>query len=331
MSTENELRDFECFFTIQEMKDRSRDLYDKWVNLVKEYRDVLDNGSYVSDKGYTPHDFSHHCKNIYHNLSILLSGYKNYFNEEELFILNIAVILHDIYMAFDPSKRETHSFEAKEYIIKQVYTVPQSVMARNISKQQAMAIGLVVLGHSNLKSKESEENTINIVLRDGKNVQGGGGKVLKIPALAALLRLADELDITSKRIEGTRRPEHKINEDSIEYWENCNLFSEVNLDSTSNKIINLVVDDNFIAVHNEKGNDTINIRKIALKIQRELDMINEFVLNRRDLFSNWTFDKINISSADEEMQQMITQIDKVDPIETDGLKEEIKKKQKSII
>ncbi len=143
----------------------NRNYFEKWENIKKAYREILNSDLNTEDAQYTPHDYDRHCVNIYRMLDIIIPDIdinnlenNEKFNVEHLFILDVAVLLHDIYMFINPEKRKTHSVEAKHYICEQMYKFieSQSILKTNLSDDEANFVSEVVYGHSDVKSEDGK-------------------------------------------------------------------------------------------------------------------------------------------------------------------------------
>jgi orotate phosphoribosyltransferase len=276
--------------------------FDNWKTIRDKYRANLNSGAYQQDKKFTPHDYDKHCVNIYNILdSILLRGLvpDDDINEEHLFILNVAVILHDIYMAFNPEVRDSHSLHAKDFVIKQQqeYQLP-------IDPDQAKCIGEVILGHSDLK--DQGVNTIDLLPEKDNSLNGVMGKKINVRLLSALLRLADELDENSRRIYNVDPRLYGIvqGDDSWKHWRKCELLRFPTLNGDDDRIINLNVNSELIRVSGIYPTDYKILTNVKNKISGELKQLNDKVLCKRNGLKGWRVDKIEFC-ADPDIMELL--------------------------
>lgn len=305
------------------LKDKSEELYNKWKMIADCYRKTLDRGPYFTDTAYTPHDFENHCMDIYKILDDLILKEKlgGTINYEEIFVLLVAVILHDIIMAYEPAERETHSEKAFEYVLEQVYTKNSSILKNCLTRNQAMAVAYVILGHSDLK-KDEKINTLSFLPFKGEQPKGSLGEI-NVRTLAAILRLADELDVTNERVQGIDINLYKINGTSEQFWNQCNLFRAIRPYSDNTTIIKLEVDDYAYKLNGDSINDIKRIRNVKNKIQEELNNVTK-ILYEPGYYDGWTLSRIEIS-ASPEILELLQQDENIDPFEDENQGEEKKK------
>ena len=134
-----------------------------------------------------------HSNNILNNLDRLVPNEikinKNIFDKAEIFLLLYAVYLHDI----GRSENE-HHHEKETY--HQILDKPTKYGLKN--EFEAYAIAEVCYGHA----KESEKSIKSI--RTNYGIAGLSNKPLNLQFLAALLRLADEVDNAYTRVQGVK-------------------------------------------------------------------------------------------------------------------------------
>jgi hypothetical protein len=298
----------------------------KWDALRLVYERVLDQGPIIQYTAYTPHDYSRHCTGIYRNIGIFfIDIIKKVVTQEELFILNVSVLLHDIKMAYDssPEMRNAHGQSAKEFILDEVYKQKSSTLSDLLTKPQTLAIVDVILGHSDIKS-ETRINTIDLLPLDAEFLIGELGKPINVRLLAAILRFADELDITSARIEGIKIDRYPINEDSEKFWRQCELFVSVRKNPTDNRQIVLQVDSTAVHTKGDKENDIPLIIEVRNKISEELNMLNNKVFSKQDY--GWLLQEV-VVKADAEIEELIKNQDTANPLGNLGVVEAVKKKE----
>ncbi|MDH3324761.1 MAG: hypothetical protein OEL89_03925, partial [Candidatus Peregrinibacteria bacterium] len=134
------------------------DYYQRWEQIKNIYKPQIDTDLFGSDIQYTPHDYTNHCTDIYRILDIIIpnEAYGGTISTEQLFYLNVAVIMHDVAMVFAPDSRFNHSEEAKKYILDQVILRNDSFLSNVLNGEEASFISEVVLGHSDVKDDKGE-------------------------------------------------------------------------------------------------------------------------------------------------------------------------------
>ncbi|XMB66275.1 hypothetical protein RI065_08210 [Mycoplasmatota bacterium zrk1] len=212
----------------------------KWEQLVDEYGPVLDGKALYSDITFTPHDYSHHCVNIYNHLFLILhdSFYDWDKSGKNLFVLMVAVLFHDYSLTFsqDEQTRKVHSRLSRDYFTSEARK-DGSFLSAYIDNDLIDQIGDVIYAHSNLRLDGQVVNTLKEVV--DKYTNEPRVKIINVPALAGLLRFADELDITYKRIEGIKEYEKKIQKSSISHFDKLKLFDTVYMSTETPREIKL--------------------------------------------------------------------------------------------
>lgn len=140
-------------------------------------------------------DFTH-SENIEDYLNRLIpdeiKNDENIFNEAEVFLLLYSVYLHDIGRSDEGNHHEKDTYER---IIKK----PEKYGLKN--EYEAYAVAEICYGHA----KESEKPIKSIPTDYG--IAGLSNKTLNLQFLAALLRLADEVDNSYTRVQGIKSQE----------------------------------------------------------------------------------------------------------------------------
>lgn len=196
--------EFEC---IKKMKASNKERFD---NIVSEYASRLNRITSNGGTVYTLHDFDHHCCNLYKIVSDVILNEETAFGDnpssikdQELYILNLSILLHDLGMTkYVDLARDNHSVVSAA-MIKEDYQNPSNPLTEaksGLSKNDIEALTLIVRAHSDVKdgSVPDCENG----LKNPKLTNAMPSRVKKIRArfLANILRMADELDITSERL-----------------------------------------------------------------------------------------------------------------------------------
>lgn len=284
MSINSNYKNTVCYREMDKGQQQSFD------NLVNVYGEQLNTGCPLGDVLYTAHDFNKHCNNIFNIIDRIILKNQTGLSPKEYYILCLSVLFHDISMAVNTSwNRKKHSVQSAEYLKEELKnnssSISQEVEKTMLTRNDVKTIGQIIIAHSDVKdgSVRSEENGIyNSKL--STNMSGGvNGKLL-----AAILRLADELDITSDRI-GTERFSNQLNGnnetqlESKQHWENLHYFSEVKIDQSNTSVLQLCCDDEYISDHNDDiRNIYERINDIKNKIQKELESLNREVFRKHE-------------------------------------------------
>ena len=179
----------------------------------------------IGDSAFTLHDFDHHCFDIYKIISEVLFDEELVYSEKyglserELYIMNLAVLFHDIGMSNGLDRaRDNHSLNSADYIDRQ-FKDSRSVLSQNsdLSANEIKALKAIIIAHSNLKDRsvqESDNGLKSHKLQDYKARLG----IIRTRFLAGVLRLADELDVSVERLgTGELQQELEEQEQKVQY------------------------------------------------------------------------------------------------------------------
>ncbi len=308
------------------------DYHKNWRTLRDTYEGVLNEGPVRQDIAFTPHDYRRHCQNIYYFLSNLLipsGAYNTILNQEHLFILDVAVLFHDIIMAFDPDLRETHSLEAKNYILDILMKADTGQIL--LSEDEAGFIADVVLGHSDLKKDGKVVSCSIDLLPEASDCIGRLGPV-NVKLLAALLRLADELDVNSNRVARIAADRYNINEESKKFWRQCLILQMASTHPNDTSIIRLIPKHDKITRESNIEADVRLLIECRDKINNELSMLNKKVFFKPGVFPGWNFHKV-VLDAKGEIGERIADLDgkKPNPLSEADTSVDTKKKEKEVV
>lgn len=258
-------------------------------SLIDFYGKKLNQGCPIGEILYTSHDFDKHCCNLYKIISDIFFANDMALSQKELYILDLAVLFHDISMATNIRwDRRKHSKESADYVkeeSKKIGTILQSEKGKTLTVNDLNALQHIITAHSDIKdgTVSANENGVknpNLLSNMPGNING--------KLLAAILRLADELDVTSDRlgeqdfVEQLDENDEKQNE-SIKHWKVLNYFSAVKNDSENSTKLLLVCDDNYITDHlDDVSNIISDIKFVVKKITQELIELNKGVFHKRE-------------------------------------------------
>lgn len=276
MEIDKELYQLPC---IKEMGDS---YFKKWENIKNQYAPILDRGPIYRPIAYTHHDYSHHCYNIYKIVcKVILHEPK--LSKQECFILNVAILLHDYSMTLPNFERLTHSKQSADWLLEQMDK--DTVLRENLNSSEAEAIALIIEAHSDCKKivgdrEEIEQFTLeNVEIQDEMDCDGAQNVQVKF--LAAVLRIADECDVTRSRLgtDSFGRLDENDNEQrySKEQWLQLKCFKSLN---RKGETLELIIDDKYVNNHdNEKEDIERRVKKVVSKIRKQLKYIRQQAIN----------------------------------------------------
>jgi len=275
-----------------------------FTKLAQHYGVMLNKGPKQSVTVYTAHDFDHHCFDLYRNISFFIlkeRGIKE-LSQEERYLLNISVLLHDISMCkggYENGKatyfnRKIHSLQSAQWIRHEFDDTGSLLHSVGLTKKQIEIICAICQAHSDLKDRTDPSG-----LRDPKlvNCEYGQEGEVRVKALAGILRIADELDVTSQRLAGSdleealiqqpedKRKESQIfdeeNQESIKHFRRLKLICDLKPSAENVEQMVLEIDVQEVTKRLERGDEgnlAEDLQEIRKKIQRELDNLWSEVL-----------------------------------------------------
>ncbi len=316
---------YQCYILMEKEHQESFD------RLAEHYGELLNRGCPIGEVLYTAHDFDKHCNDIFRIISeiILLHADSNMFTSKELYVLHLSVLFHDISMAVNKNwNRNTHSKESADYVKdeenNQSSPLAQEKQRNNITHNDISVIRKIITAHSDIKdgSVEDEKNGIKnpeLLFRMSGGING--------KAIAAILRLADEFDITSDRL-GTElfadqlSVENEKERISIKHWKRLHYFSMMDYTENDLSQIEIYCDDEYINLNNDDiSNIVCEIMEVRSKILKELTTALNLVFNKPENSKiGFRSDKIKIVSGNEIVNREINSM--LDPISSfNNLKE----------
>jgi adenine/guanine phosphoribosyltransferase-like PRPP-binding protein len=282
-------------------EDKSR-----FVKIVGQYIGELNKIDTSNGTVYTLHDFDHHCCDLYSIISEILladNAYGDYgLTDRELYILNLAVLLHDIGLKdYIYINRDQHAKISAKIIMErynnELDCLNESVS--NLSKNDIYALQAIVIAHSDDKSDKNGGCALND--KELTNSMTGHFGTIRAHFLANILRLADELDITTDRlgslavynkleeakekltieeIKNDKQSENYRNaEKSLEHWKRLMLFSELKIDESGTA--HAIIDSRYINQNLERGGGLDEIIDKTKGIKKKI--MSEFALFNNDV------------------------------------------------
>lgn len=297
---------------------------DKFVNLVNYAAPILDRGPLLSSVGFTPHDFSHHVKDIYSLLDKMLpkAFYEKYSAGENIFVLLTGALFHDFGMTREWSVevRAHHAQIGREKFLEPFeQNQIDSIIKQNVEAKYSKYIGDIIYAHSDIKLEDgSKVETFREIYHEYDGLEystKGIQEEINVPFLAALVRLADELDITYERIENVDFVNRNNLSSSLQHYKLCELFKEIQCGRYEDTLV-IVVDERKCKLQllEQKEELSENMQKAVLrmatnaanileryeKIQTEFKMLDELVLRNTRYSSGdvWRIRKIEMENID---------------------------------
>ncbi|MDA3953772.1 MAG: ATP-binding protein [Bacteroidales bacterium] len=193
---------------MKKLLDRIKDyteLITSIANCEKQITPILQ-GFITNFPDYTDHSINH-SKSVLDYAELVLSEELNKLNEDEVYILIMAGFLHDIGMC-PTSKMKTRILGSDKFIesnksfenyLREIhhelsfeYITTHWEKLGIINETYAHAIGMVGMGHRVVNLLSFEEYKPEFIVKSGT-------EYVCLPYLAAIIRIADELDITNDR------------------------------------------------------------------------------------------------------------------------------------
>ena len=241
---------------------------------IENYADKLNKGWPINFTAFTLHDFDHHCTDLYRILSNIIlreEGIKS-LTQEELFLLNLAVLFHDISMSEGgystqhgptPRMREIHAIQSAQWIRHQWETVADFKKYENVelTPEHIEVLCAICATHSAPQTTDEQaseyikyKNELRIHPIITCTCIGG----VRQYALAGLLQLADVLDVYSGRLGDMRElnamsaylnvssaihhpDQEQLLFESITHWDRLFYIHLIKRDSTDTSFVNLVL------------------------------------------------------------------------------------------
>lgn len=296
-------RKYKEFLTYTKMQPQDQQRFDELVNT---YAIALNNNPSKRNVVFTKHDFNHHCVDILSIISNILLHEKgiNELYPLELYLLNLAVLFHDISMVFggyDKKARKITNFDRKKHSqqsaewLQKEYSNHSSALYIHgeLDENKLQILCNICKAHSDVKTGEHGRNN-NALLQCKEKTKLIDGAVYE-RALAGILRLADELDVTVSRLGNGNETdlldeEDETDAESIKHWQRLQL------------ILNLIIEDpqNLILQINRIRADEWLDRGDAANLKEELYGIQDKIQREIDFFDN------NVAVFDDKTSRLVT-------------------------
>lgn len=313
-------------YCYKNMSDSHKEHFDL---LAKHYGEVLNHGAAKKKIIYTLHDFDHHCFDIYRTISLFLLKGPKRLSEEELYLLNLAVLFHDISMCvggydqqskkLTPFDRNRHSVQSAEWIQHEFDDKKTHLgSCPDLDSQQVGIICNLCKAHSDVKGEgiPAEKNGLfNPALNNHTNGRTG---TIRMKLLAGLLRIADELDITELRLDNSRTEEQFEEDDendneSRKHWQRLHLFRDIVRDSEDYELLLLQVNEGVLRERLDSG-DAMNVvddfEIVQQKVRKELNTLLTILKKDEENAGIFLIRNVEIAISDEELRKNIDALKK---------------------
>ena len=245
----NQIKDLTCISgMVQNDKELFYDIFIKYYDKITKQPEVI-----TTD--FTPHAFSHIC-DLYNIISTIfvepIQDDKAKFNSKELLMLNLGVYFHDVGMhqkLLDEETRSQHAKiaadKAKEFLNDYFSTKEKSSVCGTTGIE---FIAKICGSHSNTNGGDDDLNISNLEVcyQPLETAQ----IYIRLRLIAAVLRMADELDICNSRVETAihTKSNSSMPEDvqiSDMHWELCTMFALPTYNKEKNAI-QVVLDERYL-------------------------------------------------------------------------------------
>ena len=333
------MEDFSAFYEMQCIKEMDENSLQRYKKLLEFYAPKLPERIELDGSAFTPHD-ANHCLDLYKIISSCLFANniayvpEHGLSKRELYILNLAVLFHDFGMSNQLGvSRGVHSRESAEYVQAE-YDDSRSCLKTEgkLSPNEIKALKAIIKAHSNVKDPNISKDNNGIFSKElTKEYKDFYSKPIRSLFLAGILRLADELDITSERL-GDSIIEKQIEEgkqklkkfekegnteelkkwegfiESEKHWKRLHLFEAIELNDKKT-VIELIVDDDYIETLIDQGSTekavADEISEVYRKVKNEFSEIKKKAFSEASLKAYVPIEEIKVASENESLQKEI--------------------------
>lgn len=279
--------------------------FDKWKTMREIYKGKLDQGAVKSEIKYTTHNYTTHCVNIYKVLSEVVVDFSKTPSQRTIFLLNIAVLLHDIIMADDTAKRETHSKDGRTYILAQINSHISNTINSILDSSEAKIIADAIYGHGNITLNDDKINTLEELQVQAQKRPTSDNKLAC--QIAAALRLADELDTTSKRINRPLEDYHFDDKDENDvisklHHKKLELIESVFINPLKNDQIMIGINEFYFETNPFKDDDGELLIEVKEKITKELESIHEHITSKINNCFYHSFHSVDVETNNTDLK-----------------------------
>lgn len=298
------------------MKQTNKDIYREILRRRSDkdnkswYADLIDTEKKLpvfwersSQGSYTNHGKTH-IDSVEGYVGDLIGNEKleKHISPQEFFILLLGVFCHDLGMTrFSPREKDTYHIERSKHNVYSYQFVMDGVNQKNIcvpDESYYKPIALLCLGHRDYEDDYGNEiHTLSdkcsidgkdVVIKDAIRIDGAK---VHLRYLAAILRLADELDISPKRAPESLKQLFKgfVPESTIKIWDGNQIidYCEIEQKGHAETVIHIIPNYDKISDlsteenSTEKKEDLLKMLFLAKeKIEKEIKKINDITFNK---------------------------------------------------
>ncbi len=247
----------------------------------------------VKNDVFTSHGYDH-CVRIFEQLNkMLATGFytgPGSLSQEELFVLAVSVLLHDITMTTSPEQRRTHSVDAGKFITKEILRLSQGGLVEPpLSATEAAIVDQVMSGHSDIKDAKGKVlvHTLREIPEAPEPCHQG---TVRMRVLGAVLRIGDELDCNVDRTVDCSTlvlPKHRIGND---HWRKAEIILKVT-PTTTRKGVRLHLNELAIQSGNNIPRDKTLVSELVEKLQTRLKEVGGLALDELDW---WKYETVEV-------------------------------------
>ncbi|BCK01322.1 HD domain-containing protein [Anaerocolumna chitinilytica] len=270
------------------------------------FRKRLDQGAASSEIKFTTHDYSTHCKNIYKIISETVVDFSKKPSKKTIFLLDVAVLLHDIVMADNTELRETHAKDGQMFVLDAIYSNDRNEINSVLDASSAKIIASAIYGHGNIKNNVGVKvNTLEELYKKYEHTKTDDDKLAC--QIGAALRLADELDSTVDRINRPQN-EYHFNENlekdrlSKSHHMKLVLVDKIYKDPEKNDQLKIATNDYYFEKNGFNDDLGEMILEVKNKIIKELECINSYISHKIDGCFYRIFHSVEIETYNSDMQ-----------------------------
>ncbi len=213
------------------------------------------------------------------NACIVLNPYIERGSSDESEMNNLLQAIESILQ--DTEKSDTINEELKKSLTDRIFMYLQNAFSFLIPEALMRdAMGQIVFGHSDIKNKKEEDtefdirvNTLNRTFYPGTYI---GNQRIRTRVLAAILRLADELDCSIQRRAGIEEATIdeiiRLNRKSEKYWERLKLISYIDFQMPQ---INIIVNTRYIRATKDETKCFEMLKEVYDKVLKEYRTIQK--------------------------------------------------------
>lgn len=236
------------------LREKSPEHYTRYAYIKQLARSQFQ--EYATLVGYLTNHGPRHYQNLENNLDRLLpDDLKNQMAVEEIFLLLCAVHFHDVGLLSEMYPGESWPEVRKDHVNRSYDYIHDYHEKWGLNRVEAYPLKNICLGHSGDTLFTLPEET---ALHNAR---------IRIRFLAALLRIADELDLDYTRVSPTIIDLKRIPEDSLRHWEKHRDIGGVLIESKSWTI-------EIHALPANEESKAIIKELVEQKVQRELDHVS---------------------------------------------------------